>query len=142
MQVRAGDATGRTDLAENLAGVELVSRRHADRRQVAVHRDEPLAMVEDDRVAVEEVIAGRCYEAGAARAVGLVLPQLQGKLDGSAIRVPTPNASLIDLVAIVNQVLLGGVSLGTAYNGFDPAGATSKVSAPLIMANNKVVSYG
>jgi hypothetical protein len=40
------------------------------------------------------------------------------------------------VVAIVNQVLLGGVSLGTAYNGFDPAGATSKVSAPLIMANN------
>ncbi len=34
---------------------------------------------------------------GAARAVGLVLPQLQGKLDGTAIRVPTPNVSLIDL---------------------------------------------
>lgn len=34
---------------------------------------------------------------GAAKAVGLVLPKLQGKLDGSAIRVPTPNVSLIDL---------------------------------------------
>ena len=34
---------------------------------------------------------------GAARAVGLVLPELAGKLDGAAIRVPTPNVSLIDL---------------------------------------------
>ena len=34
---------------------------------------------------------------GAARAVGLVLPELSGKLDGTAIRVPTPNVSLIDL---------------------------------------------
>lgn len=34
---------------------------------------------------------------GAAKAVGLVLPELQGKLDGSAVRVPTPNVSLVDL---------------------------------------------
>jgi glyceraldehyde 3-phosphate dehydrogenase len=35
---------------------------------------------------------------GAARAVGLVLPELKGKLDGSSIRVPTPNVSVVDLV--------------------------------------------
>ncbi len=34
---------------------------------------------------------------GAAKAVGLVLPQLAGKLDGVAIRVPTPNVSVVDL---------------------------------------------
>jgi glyceraldehyde 3-phosphate dehydrogenase len=34
---------------------------------------------------------------GAAKAVGLVLPELAGKLDGSSIRVPTPNVSLVDL---------------------------------------------
>ncbi|MDJ0683523.1 MAG: type I glyceraldehyde-3-phosphate dehydrogenase [Alphaproteobacteria bacterium] len=34
---------------------------------------------------------------GAARAVGLVLPELKGRLDGTAIRVPTPNVSLVDL---------------------------------------------
>ncbi len=34
---------------------------------------------------------------GAARAVGLVLPELKGKLDGVAIRVPTPNVSVVDL---------------------------------------------
>lgn len=35
---------------------------------------------------------------GAAKALGLVLPELKGKLDGSSVRVPTPNVSLIDLV--------------------------------------------
>ena len=34
---------------------------------------------------------------GAAKAVGLVLPELNGKLDGAAIRVPTPNVSVVDL---------------------------------------------
>ena len=34
---------------------------------------------------------------GAAKAVGLVLPELAGKLDGTAIRVPTPNVSLVSL---------------------------------------------
>ena len=34
---------------------------------------------------------------GAAKAVGLVIPDLEGKLDGSAVRVPTPNVSLVDL---------------------------------------------
>lgn len=35
---------------------------------------------------------------GAAKAVGLVLPELKGKIDGVAVRVPTPNVSLVDLV--------------------------------------------
>jgi glyceraldehyde 3-phosphate dehydrogenase len=38
---------------------------------------------------------------GAAKAIGLVLPRLAGKLDGLAIRVPTPNVSLVDLVTTV-----------------------------------------
>lgn len=40
---------------------------------------------------------------GAAKAVGLVLPELAGKLDGTAIRVPTPNVSLIDLKFIAGR---------------------------------------
>jgi glyceraldehyde 3-phosphate dehydrogenase len=38
---------------------------------------------------------------GAAKAVGLVLPALKGKLDGTAIRVPTPNVSVVDLKCVV-----------------------------------------
>ena len=40
---------------------------------------------------------------GAAKAIGLVLPELAGKLDGFAIRVPTHNVSLVDLTCIVNK---------------------------------------
>ena len=40
---------------------------------------------------------------GAAKAVGLVLPNLKGKLDGMAIRVPTPNVSIVDLVVDVEK---------------------------------------
>jgi glyceraldehyde 3-phosphate dehydrogenase len=40
---------------------------------------------------------------GAAKAVGLVLPHIKGKLDGMAIRVPTPNVSVVDLVATLEK---------------------------------------
>jgi glyceraldehyde 3-phosphate dehydrogenase len=40
---------------------------------------------------------------GAAKAIGLVLPQLAGKLDGVAIRVPTPNVSLVDLKVVTSR---------------------------------------
>jgi glyceraldehyde 3-phosphate dehydrogenase len=40
---------------------------------------------------------------GAAKAIGLVLPELKGKLDGVAIRVPTPNVSVIDLKVVAKR---------------------------------------
>jgi len=40
---------------------------------------------------------------GAAKAIGLVLPALKGKLDGIAVRVPTPNVSVVDLTATVER---------------------------------------
>jgi len=40
---------------------------------------------------------------GAAKAIGLVLPELAGKLDGSSIRVPTPNVSVIDLKFVASR---------------------------------------
>lgn len=40
---------------------------------------------------------------GAAKAVGLVMPELKGKLDGSAVRVPTPNVSLVDLKFVASR---------------------------------------
>jgi glyceraldehyde 3-phosphate dehydrogenase len=58
---------------------------------------------------------------GAAKAIGLVLPQLTGKLDGGAIRVPTPNVSMIDLKIVpgrsttrdeVNAALQAAASTG------------------------------
>ncbi len=40
---------------------------------------------------------------GAAKALGLVLPELKGKLDGSSIRVPTPNVSCVDLCVVLEK---------------------------------------
>jgi glyceraldehyde 3-phosphate dehydrogenase len=51
---------------------------------------------------------------GAARAVSLVLPELQGKLNGLAIRVPTPNVSVVDLVANVGKTGLTTSDINTA----------------------------
>ena len=39
---------------------------------------------------------------GAAKAIGLVLPSLKGKMDGIAVRCPTPNISLVDLTVLLN----------------------------------------
>jgi hypothetical protein len=55
------------------------------------------------------------------------------KFVGSATITSTDDQPV---VAIVNQVKMTGVALGTAYNGFDPSAASDKVSAPLIMAHN------
>ncbi len=40
---------------------------------------------------------------GAAKAIGLVMPELKGKLDGYSMRVPTPDVSVVDLVAVVEK---------------------------------------
>jgi len=57
---------------------------------------------------------------GAAKAVSLVLPQLKGKLDGLAVRVPTPNVSLVDLVVTTEKdtsVAAVNAALKAAANG-------------------------
>ncbi len=51
---------------------------------------------------------------GAAKAVGLVIPELKGKLNGLAIRVPTPNVSLVDLVVTVEKEGLTTVDVNGA----------------------------
>jgi len=52
------------------------------------------------RSAAENIIP---TSTGAAKAVGLVLPELQGKLDGISVRVPTPTGSLTDLTCVVDK---------------------------------------
>ena len=47
---------------------------------------------------------------GAAKAVGLVLPELKGKLDGVAIRVPTPNVSMVDLKVVTKRTRQGEIN--------------------------------
>jgi glyceraldehyde 3-phosphate dehydrogenase len=57
---------------------------------------------------------------GAAKAIGLVLPELKGKLDGYAMRVPTPNVSVVDLVVDLKKNATAeeiNTALQTAANG-------------------------
>jgi len=59
---------------------------------------------------------------GAARAVSLVLPELEGKLNGLAIRVPTPNVSIVDLVATLEK---SGVTESDVNEALKSASETS-----------------
>jgi glyceraldehyde 3-phosphate dehydrogenase len=59
---------------------------------------------------------------GAARAVALVLPELDGKLNGLAIRVPTPNVSIVDFVASVEK---SGLSVSDVNNALRKASEQS-----------------
>ncbi|WP_394234625.1 type I glyceraldehyde-3-phosphate dehydrogenase [Niallia oryzisoli] len=102
---------------------------------------------------------------GAAKAVSLVLPELKGKLNGMAVRVPTPNVSLVDLVAElekevtaeeVNAALkaaaegeLKGILqyseeplVSTDYNG-DPHSSSVDALSTMVMEGNmvKVISW-
>ena len=72
---------------------------------------------------------------GAAKAVGLVLPELDGKLGGMAIRVPTPNVSLVDLV-----VELEKPTTAEAINAAIQAAATGPMKGVLEAADAHLVS--
>ena len=71
---------------------------------------------------------------GAARAVSLVLPQLKGKLDGSAIRVPTPNVSVVDLTFVPERdATVEGINAAIAEAAAGPlAGVLGYEEAPLV----------
>lgn len=73
---------------------------------------------------------------GAAKAVALVLPELKGKLNGLAVRVPTPNVSIVDLVAKVEK---GGLTSGDV-NGAMKAAADGVLKGILGYSDLPLVS--
>ena len=102
---------------------------------------------------------------GAAIAVGLVLPQLQGKLDGIALRVPTPTGSVVDLNALLGKTVTPE-EINTAFKKYaegemkgvlatselplvssdcvqDPHSSIVDLGSTKVMANNfvKILSY-
>jgi glyceraldehyde 3-phosphate dehydrogenase len=72
---------------------------------------------------------------GAAKAIGLVLPELKGKLDGYAMRVPTPNVSVVDLVAVTKKP-----TTSDEVNGALKAAAEGPLKGILAYTTDPVVS--
>jgi glyceraldehyde 3-phosphate dehydrogenase (phosphorylating) len=72
---------------------------------------------------------------GAATAVGQVLPDLKGKLDGIAIRVPTPNVSLVDLAAVVEKT-----TTKDEVNAAFKAAAAGPLKGILLVSEDPLVS--
>jgi glyceraldehyde 3-phosphate dehydrogenase len=72
---------------------------------------------------------------GAAKAVGLVLPELKGKLDGFAMRVPTPNVSVVDLKFIAKRA-----TTVEEVNAAIKAAADGPLKGILGYTNEKLVS--
>ena len=72
---------------------------------------------------------------GAAKAIGLVLPELKGKLDGKAIRVPTPNVSVVDLT-VNTKKSASAAEINDAFR----AAANGPLKGVLQVIDDKVVS--
>jgi glyceraldehyde 3-phosphate dehydrogenase len=75
---------------------------------------------------------------GAAKAIGLVLPELKGKLDGTSMRVPTPTGSITDLVAVLNES--AGIddvneAFAAAANDASYKGVLAYTEEPLVSAD-------
>ena len=73
---------------------------------------------------------------GAAKAVGLVLPELKGKLDGSSIRVPTPNVSVVDLKFVPGRT----VTKDEINEALKAAAAEGPLKGILAVTNDPLVS--
>ena len=73
---------------------------------------------------------------GAAKAIGLVIPELAGKLDGLAVRVPVPDASLIDFTCIVSK----SVSIETIKEALITAGRSERLKNIMRVTDESLVS--
>jgi len=73
---------------------------------------------------------------GAAKAVGLVMPELKGKLDGSSIRVPTPNVSVVDLKVVTGR----DTSKDEINEALTKAATSGPLKGILAVTNDPIVS--
>jgi len=73
---------------------------------------------------------------GAAKATGLVLPHLKGKLDGMAMRVPVPDGSVTDLVATLSRE----ASIDEVNAAFKAASESGPLAGKLVYTEDPIVS--
>ncbi|HTT87644.1 MAG TPA: type I glyceraldehyde-3-phosphate dehydrogenase [Acidimicrobiales bacterium] len=119
---------------DDLAGIEegLMSTVHAytgDQRLVdALHKD-----ARRSRAAAINIVP---TTTGAARATGLVVPSVEGHLDGLALRVPVPDGSLTDLVALVRTP----VAVADVNAAYEKAAAQGRLAGVLEYLDEPLVS--
>src|SRR5207248_4486961 len=99
-------------------------------QRVADHIDEDLRRV---RAAAVNIVPG---STGAAKAIGLVLPELDGKLDGIALRVPVPDGSITDLTVELKQE----VTPDQVNQAFRDAAASGPLKGILQYTEDPIVS--
>ncbi|MDP9243288.1 MAG: type I glyceraldehyde-3-phosphate dehydrogenase, partial [Actinomycetota bacterium] len=73
---------------------------------------------------------------GAAKATSLALPQLKGKMDGTALRVPVPDGSVTDLVCILNR----DATVEEINDAFRAAADTERLRGKLVYTEDPIVS--
>ena len=73
---------------------------------------------------------------GAAKAIGLVLPHLKGRLDGIAVRVPTPDVSITDLTALLKR----DATVEAVHAAFKAAAASGPLAPYLVVLEDELVS--
>jgi glyceraldehyde 3-phosphate dehydrogenase len=73
---------------------------------------------------------------GAAKATGLVIPEVKGKIDGMALRVPTPNVSLVDLTCVVEKA----TTIDEVNDAFRKAAAAGPLKGFLAVSDEPLVS--
>jgi len=67
MQVRSSHSAGLPDFAYPGTPVDLITQFDAGRAEMTIHSDKALAMIDDDRIAIEEIVANRCHFASSRR---------------------------------------------------------------------------
>lgn len=73
---------------------------------------------------------------GAAKAIGLVIPELKGKMDGMAVRVPTPDVSLVDLTIETEKT----TTKEEVVDALDKASQTPRLKGILAVSKEPLVS--
>ena len=73
---------------------------------------------------------------GAARATGLVLQSMQGKLDGTSLRVPVPDGSVTDFVGVLKQ----DVTVGEVNEAYQAAASSGPMAEVLVYSDEPIVS--
>lgn len=110
----------------------MVNTTHAYTNTQAL-LDKPMDALRRSRAAAINIVP---TTTGAVRAVGKVIPELQGKLDGIAVRVPVPDGSIVDITCVLDRE----VTVDEVNKAFEQAAQSEELSPYLAVVDKPIVS--